>query len=138
MTVARQMLDAYPAYPAYPRGGIDRHELAARIEACYECAQACTACADACLSEEMVDQLRMCRTDLVHACRCGEGGTGTVATTRARDRQPNGYRRTGGRLVGQLSAVPQGSATGRRVTGVVNCDESGAAERSRAPTDGTS
>ncbi len=119
-----RIVDGGPARDLCPPGArrlprlLRRHgqaEAGRCTEACYECAQACTACADACLSEEAVDQPRMCiPTDLVHACRCGEGETGTVATSRARDRQPNGCRRTGGRLVGQLSAVPQGSARGQR------------------------
>ena len=71
MTVARRMLDAYPA----DLGGIDRQALAACIEACYECAQERTACADACLSEGTVDQLRTCiRTDLDCADVCETTG----------------------------------------------------------------
>jgi hypothetical protein len=56
VTVAAQMLDAYPK----DLGGIDKGKLAACIEACVECAQACTACADACLSEDMVAELTTC------------------------------------------------------------------------------
>ena len=71
MAVARQVLDTYPA----DLGGIDSQQLAAWIEACYECARACTACADACLSEETVDQLRTCiRTDLDRADVCEATG----------------------------------------------------------------
>ena len=71
MTVARQVLDTYPA----DLGGIDKQKLAACIEACYECAQACTACADACLSEEMVAELAKCvRSNLDCADLCDTTG----------------------------------------------------------------
>ncbi|SNS34913.1 protein of unknown function [Geodermatophilus pulveris] len=71
MTVASQMLDAYPA----DLGGIDKQQLAECIDACFECAQACTACADACLSEEMVAELGKCiRTDLDCADVCEATG----------------------------------------------------------------
>lgn len=67
MSVASQMLDAYPA----DLGGVDKNKLRACIDACYECAQACTACADACLSEETVAELVKCiRTDLDCADIC--------------------------------------------------------------------
>lgn len=67
MTVASQMLDAYPA----DLGGVDKDRLSACIEACVEGAQACTACADACLSEDMVAELTTCiRTDLDCADVC--------------------------------------------------------------------
>jgi len=71
MTVAAQMLDTYPK----DLGGVDREELRACIEACFECAQACTACADACLSEDMVAELTTCiRTDLDCADICDATG----------------------------------------------------------------
>lgn len=57
MTVARQMLPTSPADAGY-----GPEELAACIDACFDCAQACTACADACLSEDMVAHLRRCIT----------------------------------------------------------------------------
>jgi hypothetical protein len=56
MTVAAQMLDTYPK----DLGGVDRAQLIACIEACFDCVQACTACADACLSEDMVAELTTC------------------------------------------------------------------------------
>jgi hypothetical protein len=71
MTVASQMLEAYPA----DLGGVDKDRLSACIEACVECAQACTACADACLSEDMVAELTRCiRTDLDCADVCEATG----------------------------------------------------------------
>jgi hypothetical protein len=71
VTVASQMLDTYPA----DLGGIDKQQLVACIEACYECAQACTACADACLSEEMVAELAKCvRSNLDCADLCDTTG----------------------------------------------------------------
>jgi Domain of Unknown Function (DUF326) len=71
MTVASQMLEAYPA----DLGGIDKDRLSACIAACVECAQACTACADACLSEDMVAELTRCiRTDLDCADVCEATG----------------------------------------------------------------
>ena len=46
-------------------------ELAACINACYECAQTCTSCADACLAEENVAMLARCiRLDLDCADMC--------------------------------------------------------------------
>lgn len=56
MTVAREMLQAYPK----DLGDIDREKTVACIEACFECAQACSACADACLSEDAVAELTKC------------------------------------------------------------------------------
>jgi hypothetical protein len=71
MTVAAQMLDAYPK----DLGGIDRKRLRACIDACVECAQACTACADACLSENMVAELTTCiPSDLDCADVCDSTG----------------------------------------------------------------
>ena len=77
MTVARQMLDAYPK----DLGGIDRDALVACIDACVECAQSCTACADGCLGEDMVAELTRCvRTCLDCADVCET--TGRVVTRR--------------------------------------------------------
>ena len=71
MTVAAQMLDTYPK----DLGGVDRDELRACIEACFECAQACTACADACLSEDTVADLTKCiRTNADCADVCDAAG----------------------------------------------------------------
>ncbi len=70
MTMAAQMLDAYPA----DLRGVDEAKLAACIDACFECSQVCTACADACLSEEAVAELASCvRTDL----DCADVGAAT-------------------------------------------------------------
>nr|ADR01091.1 Noc1 [Nocardia sp. ATCC 202099] len=50
-------------------------ELAACIEACFECAQTCTACADACLGEPSVAELVDCvRSDLDCADVCETTG----------------------------------------------------------------
>lgn len=69
MTDTREMLDAHPVAVA------NSGTLATCIEACFDCAKACTICADACLSEEMVDELRMCiRTDLDCADICTTTG----------------------------------------------------------------
>ena len=71
MSVAAQMLDAYPK----DLGGIDKAALAQCITACFGCAQACTACADACLSEDMVAEMAKCvRTDLDCADVCEATG----------------------------------------------------------------
>lgn len=71
MSVAGQMLEAYPKY----LGGIDPQKLQQCIDACVECAQACTACADACLSEDMVADLTTCiRTNLDCADVCDTTG----------------------------------------------------------------
>jgi len=51
------MLDTYPGEFGFPAD-----DLAAAIEACFDCAQACSACADACLAEESVAELRRCIT----------------------------------------------------------------------------
>lgn len=56
MSVASQMLDAYPK----DLGNVDKAKLTACIEACLECSQACTACADACLSENDVAAMATC------------------------------------------------------------------------------
>lgn len=50
MTQASAMLDTYPT----SLGPVDRQDLAACIESCFECAQACTACADVCLSQHVL------------------------------------------------------------------------------------
>jgi hypothetical protein len=71
MTVAAEMLDAYPK----DLGGVDRDKLRECIQACVECAQACTACADACLSEDMVAELTKCiRSNLDCADICDSVG----------------------------------------------------------------
>jgi hypothetical protein len=70
MPNARAMLDAYPGQFAFPA-----EELAAAIEACFDCAQTCTACADACLAEDDVAQLRRCiATDVNCADLCAATG----------------------------------------------------------------
>jgi hypothetical protein len=71
MTQASTMLKTYPA----DLGGVDRQNLAACIDACFECSQACTACADACLSEPHVAELTKCvRSDLDCADICDTTG----------------------------------------------------------------
>lgn len=55
MTLAAEMLRLSPV-PA----GFNHEELAACIEACFDCVQVCTACADACLGEDDVAELRRC------------------------------------------------------------------------------
>lgn len=81
MTVAKDMLATNPVEPS---STVD--DLAALIDAAFECAQACTACADACLAEDMVADLRRCITlDLDCADVCDVTGrilsrqTGNVA-----------------------------------------------------------
>lgn len=81
MTVAKDMLATNPVEPSFT---VD--DLAALIDAAFECAQACTACADACLAEDMVADLRRCITlDLDCADVCDVTGrilsrqTGNVA-----------------------------------------------------------
>ena len=71
MTMAAQMLDAYPA----DLGGVDKAKLAAAIDAAYTCSQVCTACADACLSESSVGDMATCiRNDLDCADVCEATG----------------------------------------------------------------
>jgi hypothetical protein len=53
MAHAREMLDTHPTGPGFPAG-----DLAAAIEACFDCAQTCTACADASLGEPDVAEMR--------------------------------------------------------------------------------
>jgi hypothetical protein len=66
MPHARAMLDTYPGSFEFPAD-----DLAAAIEACFDCAQTCTACADACLAEEDVAAMRRCiATDLNCADLC--------------------------------------------------------------------
>lgn len=55
MSHAKQMLDTYPR-----DFNLDADQLAAAIDAVYDCAQACTGCADACLSEDNVTELVKC------------------------------------------------------------------------------
>jgi len=57
MAHARAMLDTHPRKFDFPAD-----DLAAAIEACFDCAQTCTACADACLGEDDVQALRRCIT----------------------------------------------------------------------------
>ena len=67
---ARAMLDTYPGKFGFPAD-----DLAAAIEACFDCAQTCTACADACLAEDDVVELRRCiATDLNCADLCATTG----------------------------------------------------------------
>src|SRR3954470_23795635 len=54
---ARAMLDSSPGKFGFPAD-----DLAAAIEACFDCAQTCTACADACLGEDDVADMRRCIT----------------------------------------------------------------------------
>ena len=79
---------APPHGDTYPKdlGEVDREELTACIEACFECAQACTACADACLSEDMVAELTKCIRTNADVPTCvrppSECCPGTRVTTR--------------------------------------------------------
>jgi hypothetical protein len=67
---ARAMLDTYPGEFGFPAD-----DLAAAIEACFDCAQTCSACADACLAEDDVAALRRCiSTDLNCADLCAATG----------------------------------------------------------------
>src|SRR3954465_11499119 len=67
---ARAMLDTYPGQFGFPAD-----DLAAAIEACFDCAQTCPACADACLAEDDVAELRRCITsDLNCADLCTATG----------------------------------------------------------------
>ena len=76
MAHARAMLDTYPGEFGFPAD-----DLAAAIEACFDCAQTCTACADACLAEDDVADMRRCiASDLNCADIC-------VATGRLLSRQ---------------------------------------------------
>jgi hypothetical protein len=52
---ARAMLDSYPGEFGFPAD-----DLAAAIEACFDCVQTCTACADACLAEDDLASMRRC------------------------------------------------------------------------------
>jgi hypothetical protein len=73
MTVTQQILDSHP------EATIGNDQLAAAIDACYECAQACTACADACLGEpDVADLVRCIGTD--HDCADVCVATGSVLT----------------------------------------------------------
>lgn len=53
MNLAAEMLRHTPATLPF-----DKDQLAASVEACFDCVQVCTACADACLGEGMVVELR--------------------------------------------------------------------------------
>lgn len=76
MSYAKQMLDTHPR-----QFELDAEQLAATIDALYDCAQACTACADACLSEDAVADLVKCiQLDLTCADVC-------LATGQALSRQ---------------------------------------------------
>jgi hypothetical protein len=55
MTDTRQMLAASPA-----RTPFELHDVAAAIDACFNCVQACTTCADSDLIEEDIVALRDC------------------------------------------------------------------------------
>jgi hypothetical protein len=67
---ASAMLDTYPGTFGFPAD-----DLAAAIDACFDCAQTCTACADACLAEESVAEMRRCiTTDLNCADVCSAAG----------------------------------------------------------------
>ncbi|HLV65611.1 MAG TPA: four-helix bundle copper-binding protein [Polyangiaceae bacterium] len=60
------------AFPKTPIGGDD---LAACIDACFDCAQTCIACADACLAEDRVSTLTRCiRLNLDCASICETTG----------------------------------------------------------------
>src|SRR5829696_4968955 len=79
MSLAQEMIRTSPSPVGYRA-----EDLAACIEACFDCAQVCTACADACLGEDMVAELRRCiTTDLDCADVC-------TATGRVLSRQ-SGY-----------------------------------------------
>ena len=79
MSVAKEMLAASPA-----EAGFDAEQLAAAIDAAFDCVKACTACADVCLAEEMVAELRSCiTTDLGCADVCE--ATGRVLSRQAGD-----------------------------------------------------
>lgn len=70
MAHAREMLDTYPGSFSFPA-----EDLAAAIDACFDCAQTCTACADACLAEDSAADLRRCITsDLNCADVCTASG----------------------------------------------------------------
>ena len=74
MTLAAEMLHLSPS-PA----GFNHEELAACIEACFDCVQVCTACADACLGEDDVAELRRCIA-LNLSCADSCAATGRVLT----------------------------------------------------------
>jgi hypothetical protein len=57
MTRTTKMLDTHPGGFGFPAD-----DLAAAIDACFECAQICTSCADACLAEDDVADMRRCIT----------------------------------------------------------------------------
>ena len=62
-------------FATHPRGSSASPDLAACIEACFECEQSCTACADACLAEESIGDLRRCiRLNLDCADMCETTG----------------------------------------------------------------
>lgn len=68
---ATAMLASHPI----DHGIAGQRELAACINACFDCAQTCTTCADACLAEETVAELRACiRTNLDCADICDVTG----------------------------------------------------------------
>ena len=70
MTLAAEMLRLNPS-----SNGSSQEELAACIEACFECDEVCTACADACLGEDDVADLRRCiGINLTCADVCGATG----------------------------------------------------------------
>ena len=70
MTLAAEMLRLNPVST-----GLAREELAACIEACFDCDEVCTACADACLGEDDVVDLRRCISiNLTCADACGATG----------------------------------------------------------------
>jgi hypothetical protein len=70
MTLAAEMLRLNPVSTGFPQ-----EELAACIEACFDCDEVCTACADACLGEDDVADLRRCiTTNLSCADACAATG----------------------------------------------------------------
>src|SRR3954453_1967600 len=77
MAHARAMLDTHPL-----EFGLPADDLAAAIEACFDCAQTCTACADACLGEDDVADMRRCITSDLN-CRdiCVATGRGLSRQT---------------------------------------------------------
>lgn len=74
MAFAAEMLRLNP-FPC----SVNHDELAACIEACFDCIQVCTACADACLGEEDVAALRRCIT-LNLSCADACDATGRALT----------------------------------------------------------
>jgi hypothetical protein len=73
---AREMLDAAPS-----TWKIDLDDLAAAIDACWDCAQSCTACSDADLAEDDVEAMRRC---IVTCANCADV---CIATARVLSRQ---------------------------------------------------